>query len=138
MPLARQTARRLRQVRQTARTDGKRTVCIGYTLVLFGRLYAERTLRAPFYKQTIAAIAGKFLKNGYITFEEVEKDRRCKRIRFTQKGLQYAGEVIPAAARAENIAMAKLNVTTAAELVRLTEIFTKNMEIAFAETEEQK
>lgn len=67
-------------------------------------------------KQTIAAIAGKFLKNGYITFEEVEKDRRCKRIRFTQKGLQYAGEVIPAAARAENIAMAKLNVTTAAEL----------------------
>ena len=84
------------------------------------------------------AVYDRCAKRHGLTVKEVEKDRRCKRIRFTQKGLQYAGEVIPAAARAENIAMAKLNVTTAAELVRLTEIFTKNMEIAFAETEEQK
>ena len=34
-------------------------------------------------KQTIAAITGRFLKKGYIRMEEVAKDRRNKRIRFT-------------------------------------------------------
>ena len=41
-------------------------------------------------KQTIAAITGRFLKKGYIRMEEVAKDRRNKRIRFTDSGKTYA------------------------------------------------
>ena len=84
-------------------------------------------------KQTIAAITGRFLKKGYIRMEEVAKDRRNKRIRFTDSGKTYAQTVIPPAADAENRAMSGLGLTHAAELVRLTEVFTGFMEKEFAE-----
>lgn len=84
-------------------------------------------------KQTVAAIAGRFLKKGYIVFEEVAEDRRNKRIRFTQKGKDYAESVISPAADAENRAMSGLGLAHAAELVRLTEVFTGFMEKEFAE-----
>lgn len=73
------------------------------------------------------------MKKGYIVFEEVAEDRRNKRIRFTQKGKDYAESVIPPAADAENRAMSGLGLTHAAELVRLTEVFTGFMEKEFAE-----
>ena len=83
-------------------------------------------------KQTIAAITGRFLKKGYIRMEEVAKDRRNKRIRFTDSGKTYAQTVIPPAADAENLAMAELGIKKIAELVRLTAAFTENMEREFS------
>ncbi|MFR6055287.1 MAG: MarR family winged helix-turn-helix transcriptional regulator [Eubacteriales bacterium] len=83
-------------------------------------------------KQTIAAIAGRFLKKGYIALEEVKEDRRNKLIRFTECGRAYAGSVIPPAAAAENAAMERLGPDKIAELVRLTESFTENMEREFS------
>ena len=84
-------------------------------------------------KQTIAAITGRFLKRGIITLKEVAEDRRNKRILFTESGKEYARNIIPPAAEAENLAMADLDSAQASELVRLTALFTENMEYKFAE-----
>lgn len=89
-------------------------------------------------KQTIAAITGRFFKKGYLVYEEVPEDRRNKRIRFTQKGKDYAQAVIPPAAEAENLAMAGLGLDKIAELVRLTTKFTENMETEFAKLTEAR
>lgn len=82
-------------------------------------------------KQTIAAITGRFIKKGYIFFEEVAEDRRNKLIRFTEKGKAYAETVIPPAAAAENLAMAELGIDDLAKLVFLTTKLTENMERQF-------
>ena len=71
-------------------------------------------------------------QKGYIRMEEVAKDRRNKRIRFTDSGKTYAQTVIPPAADAENLAMAELGIKKIAELVRLTAAFTENMEREFS------
>ena len=89
-------------------------------------------------KQTIAAITGRFLKKGYIFFEEVADDRRNKLVRFTQKGREYAEAIIPPAAEAENIAMAQLGLGKLAELISLTASLTENMERQFSLIEEGK
>lgn len=89
-------------------------------------------------KQTIAAISGRFLKKGYIFFEEVADDRRNKLVRFTQKGREYAEAIIPPAAEAENISMAQLGLGKLAELINLTAILTENMERQFSLIEEGK
>ena len=89
-------------------------------------------------KQTIAAITGRFLKKGYIFFEEVADDRRNKLVRFTQKGREYAEAIIPPAAEAENIAMAQLGLGKLAELINLTASLTENMERQFSLIEEGK
>ena len=86
-------------------------------------------------KQTIAAIAaiaGRFLKKGYIFSEEVAEDRRNKRICLTPAGRAYAKEIIPPAAEAENLAMAELGKEKLCELVRLTEKLTESMERRFS------
>lgn len=84
-------------------------------------------------KQTVAAITGRFFKKGFFYCEEVAEDRRNKRIRFTAAGKAYAGGVIPGAAEAKNLAMADLEPGQAAELVRLTQQFTENMERRFTD-----
>lgn len=84
-------------------------------------------------KQTISAVITRFLKNGYITLVEKDSDRRNKVIRFTEKGLEYAREIIPPAADAENLAMADLSEEEMNELVRLTIKFTENMEKRFGD-----
>ena len=83
-------------------------------------------------KQTIAAIAGRFLKKGYIFSEEDAEDRRNKRICLTPAGRAYAKEIIPPAAEAENLAMAELGKEKLCELVRLTEKLTESMERRFS------
>ena len=83
-------------------------------------------------KQTIAAIITRFWKRGYLTLEEVAEDRRNKRIRFTEAGKEYAGNIIPPAAEAENLAMAELGFEKLTELVRLTTKLTENMERQFS------
>ena len=82
-------------------------------------------------KQTVAAITGRFAKKGYVCLEEVPSDRRNKRVRLTGAGRAYAGAVIPPAADAENLAMARLGVKQLRELVRLTAKLTENMENEF-------
>ena len=83
-------------------------------------------------KQTIAAVTARFRKKGYIVYEEVEADRRNKRIRFTETGREYAGAIIPPAAEAENLAMAALGLEKLTELVALTTKLTENMEKQFS------
>lgn len=84
-------------------------------------------------KQTVAAIIGRFAQRGYLLLQEDEGDRRNKRIRFTERGREYARAIIPPAADAENAAMADLGIGQSRELVRLTVQFSENMEKRFRE-----
>ena len=85
-------------------------------------------------KQTISAIIKKFLKRGYVTLSEDEKDRRNKIIRFTPSGYEYVEKIIPPAANAEISAMAELaEQENIFELVRLTTLFSNLMKKNFDE-----
>lgn len=87
-------------------------------------------------KQTISAIVKKFLKAGFVTLSEDEKDRRNKTVRFTAKGVEYAKKIILPAAEAEIDAMAALAETEdVAGLVRLTALFSDLMKQKFDELE---
>lgn len=88
-------------------------------------------------KQTINAIITRFYKQGHISFEEMKEDRRNKKIVLTESGKAFAKNIIPSAADAENLAMADLPIEKAAELVRLTAVFTENMERRFADIKEK-
>lgn len=83
-------------------------------------------------KQTVNAIVTRFDKQGFISFAEVKEDRRNKRIVLTDSGKAYAKNIIPPAADAENLAMADMPLEKLAELVKLTTVFTENMERRFA------
>lgn len=83
-------------------------------------------------KQTINAIITRFDGQGFVCYAQVEEDRRNKRIILTDKGKAYAKKIIPPAADAENLAMADMPLNEVVELVKLTEIFTANMEKRFA------
>ena len=82
-------------------------------------------------KQTVASIVDKFYDKGYIEYFEVAEDRRNKLIKLSVNGLKYAKQIIPPAAYAENLAMANLGIENIKQLVKLTTIFTENMEDAF-------
>ena len=83
-------------------------------------------------KQTLNAIVTRFDKKGFLAFKEVEKDRRNKRIILSESGKAYTQTVIPPAADAENLAMADMPLTKIATLVKLTTVFTENMEKEFS------
>lgn len=87
-------------------------------------------------KQTVSAIIKKFLKQGYVSLTESEKDRRNKIIRFTQAGEKYTKKIILPAADAEIEAMGKLSKDDMKELVRLTTIFSRYMQKMFDEVGE--
>lgn len=87
-------------------------------------------------KQTINAIITRFDKQGFISYTEVKEDRRNKRIGLTERGKSYAKDIIPPAADAENLAMADMPLDRVAELVKLTTVFTENMERRFADIKE--
>lgn len=82
-------------------------------------------------KQTIASIVNKFNNKGYIKHSNVLKDKRNKLIKFTENGLKYAKQIIPPATDAENLAMANLGLNNIKQLVKLSTIFTENMEKEF-------
>ncbi len=83
-------------------------------------------------KQTVNAIVTRFDKQGFVSFAEVKEDRRNKRIVLTDSGKAYVKNIIPPAADAENLAMADMPLEKVAELVKLTTVFTENMERRFA------
>lgn len=89
-------------------------------------------------KQTISAIVKKFEKLGYVYMEAVPSDRRNKIIRFTESGKRYTESIIPPAASAEIDAMAALDLKgeDIYELIRLTTLFSKQMEKKFKEAQE--
>ena len=94
--------------------------------------------RLSINKQTISSIINKFIKLGYFSFEEVETDKRNKKIVFTKEGYEYTKQIIPPAAEAENIAMGNLIFSQIEELVKLTTLFTENMEKEFNAIKEVK
>lgn len=87
-------------------------------------------------KQTINAIITRLDKQGYISYKAVKEDRRNKRIVLNASGKAYAKNIIPSAANAEITAMADIPLEKIAELVKLTTVFTENMERHFAAIEE--
>lgn len=87
-------------------------------------------------KQTVNAVVTRFVDCGYLAYTEVKEDRRNKRMVLTERGKAYARDIIPPAADAENLAMADLPADRIAELVKLTAMFTENMERRFAEIKE--
>lgn len=98
-----------------------------------GCLQSEICERLSATKQTISAIIKKFWKLGYLSLTEAENDRRNKIVRFTDAGKEYAGEIIPPAASAENDAMAELEEKDIIEMVRITTIFSNCMKKKFDE-----
>ena len=100
-----------------------------------GCTQAEICTRMSATKQTISAIIKKFMQLGYLTLTEAPEDRRQKIICLTESGRRYVKKVIqPAAdADAEIDAMAELDGTDIAELVRLTEKFSEMMSKKFSE-----
>lgn len=101
-----------------------------------GCLQSEICERLSATKQTVSAIIKKFWKLGYISLTEAENDRRNKIVRFTEAGLVYAEKIIPPAAEAEVDAMNEMTLKDAAELVRLTTIFTNHMKEKFEQIRE--
>lgn len=101
-----------------------------------GCLQYEICERMSATKQTISAIIKKFWKQGYVSLTESETDRRNKIIRFTEAGTAYAAQIIPPAARAENLAMAELADEDIVQLVRLTTQFSHIMAAKFQEARE--
>lgn len=96
-----------------------------------GCLQSAISERLSVTKQTVSAIIKKFWKKGYLTLRESESDRRNKIIRFTKKGFAYAKKIIPPAADAEIDAMAELSNKDITELVRLTNLFSRQMKAKF-------
>lgn len=103
-----------------------------------GCLQSEISERLSATKQTISAIVKKFLKQGYVTLTESEKDRRNKIVRLTAAGIEYTKKIIPPAASAEIDAMAELTEKDIAELVRLTTLFSNCMKEKFDEIGESE
>lgn len=100
-----------------------------------GCLQSEICERLSATKQTVSAIIKKFWKLGYLSLTESETDRRNKVIRFTDAGIEYAKEIIPPAANAEIDAMAELSEEDISELIRITTLFSEQMEKKFNQIE---
>jgi len=100
-----------------------------------GCLQSEICERLSATKQTVSAIIKKFWKLGYLSLTESETDRRNKVIRFTDAGIEYAKEIIPPAANAEIDAMAELSEGDISELIRITTLFSEQMEKKFNQIE---
>lgn len=102
-----------------------------------GCLQSEICERLSATKQTVSAIIKKFLKQGYVSLTESETDRRNKIIRFTDEGIRYTEKIIPPAAHAEIDAMGILSEEDAAQLVRLTTLFSHAMQKKFEQIQEK-
>lgn len=103
-----------------------------------GCLQSEISERLSATKQTVSAIIKKFWKLGYLSMTESATDRRNKIVCFTEAGRDYAGKIIPPAAEAENSAMAELDGKDVAELVRLTTLFSEQMQTKFNAIKEER
>ena len=59
-------------------------------------------------KQTVNNVVTAFYKSGYIELREFPENRRIKTIHLTEKGKQYADELIPHIHQADKVAMQSL------------------------------
>ena len=59
-------------------------------------------------KQTVNNVVTAFYKSGYIELREFPENRRIKTIHLTEKGKQYANELIPHIHQADKVAMESL------------------------------
>ncbi|MDO5426158.1 MAG: MarR family winged helix-turn-helix transcriptional regulator [Eubacteriales bacterium] len=84
------------------------------------KLICERTLLP---KQTVNTVITGFWKSGLVELRELPEDRRTKAIHLTQKGREYADDVIPHIREAENRAMARLSDAQRKALLEGMEIY---------------
>ena len=68
-----------------------------------------------------------FKEKGYIYFEEQEKDRREKIVRFTEKGYLYASKILDPLREAEEKAIGQLSNDQQKLFIEYYTIFNDNM-----------
>lgn len=85
-------------------------------------------------KQTVNAVITSFLKNGWVTLEEMPEDRRNKTVKFTEAGLAKANEVMSHLRNSEMTAMKQLTEEQQQSLMELTETYIRSCTQAMAET----
>lgn len=74
-------------------------------------------------KQTVNNVITGFYKNGYIELKELSENRRIKTIHLTEKGEQYAMNLIPHIHEADCKAMKSLTEEQQDELLKLMDIY---------------
>lgn len=87
-------------------------------------------------KQTVNAVITTFLKNGWVTLEEVPEDRRNKTVNFTEAGLAKANDVMKHIRSSEMQALKKLTAKQQDTLFKLTETFIRSCTAAMATNED--
>lgn len=70
------------------------------------KLICEKTLLP---KQTVNNVVTSFYKEGYVELREFPENRRIKTIHLTEKGKQYADELLPHITHAERVAMSSFS-----------------------------
>lgn len=74
-------------------------------------------------KQTVNNVVTSFYKSGYVELREMPKNRRIKTIHLTEKGKQYADELIPHIHQADRKAMNALTEQEQDTLLELMQIY---------------
>lgn len=74
-------------------------------------------------KQTVNNVVTAFYKSGYIELREFPENRRIKTIHLTEKGEQYADELIPHIHQADKVAMKSLTVEQQDTLLALMDTY---------------
>lgn len=74
-------------------------------------------------KQTVNNVITSFFKNGYIELREFPENRRIKTIHLTEKGMQYANNLIPHIHQADCKAMEALSEEQQDTLLKLMDIY---------------
>ena len=74
-------------------------------------------------KQTVNNVVTSFYKSGYVELREMPKNRRIKTIHLTEKGKQYADELIPHIHQADSKAMSALTEQQQDTLLELMQIY---------------
>lgn len=79
-------------------------------------------------KQVVNATIKAFKEKGYLFFDENSPDRRSKVIRLTDEGVKYAASILNPLEKAEHEAMQELTADEQAQLLQLSDRFTKSLE----------
>ena len=77
-------------------------------------------------KQTVNMVVRSFLERGWVTLEQDGNDRRSKRVRFTEDGLRFAGEVIEAMWDAGRRAFSELEAEERNIMLRTVDAFSRS------------
>lgn len=84
-------------------------------------------------KQTVNAVVTAFLKDGWVTLEELPSDRRNKTVNLTAEGMTKAREIMDKIHSCEITAMSQLSEDERETLLKLTKTYIHKCSQAMAE-----